>query len=552
MPGYCDDEPQAENAAAPPPAAQAPAAVAGQTVPGDFCKNDPRREIRVFCGDLTNFLNDVKTGKVLTIADAKDDLDKLDASNGKSTTNIIDATAASLALSAALQTADQSRLDKQLSSASSASGTTSLISKAGSADLLSFALDTGALTQSVNGATSTLSTNADQVFRLITGHNPDCKLTLVAGCGSLARFEKYILNETNIVATFALAQQSSTTTATSGQASGTAPTQVSSAAIPTGAGRLSSISARYEFRNKFDPRSTKFQTALTSVLQTKTNVDAVDAVAKNIFTNVSMLNEAMKASAPPLDNATRSKLLQAAQHDSTGTALVNAFEGYFGVAVAALAKDQNFNNAVGLVTQYRTVYENLWQNAINQAAGALFTASYTYNKPLNQPYTHDITLIFAHDFQDQGMLTFNGAVSIYDGALPSGAKYGRIHDGQISGEYDRTLTGKSGSTQTQLSVAGYWQYQPDPSVLNIPAGTVAPGTTIPIPNGTQEFVGTAGSLWVTQAKITIKASKGINIPLAVSWSNKTDLLQGSKVGAQFGISYDFSSLTGLFTGGGGQ
>jgi hypothetical protein len=33
------------------------------------------------------------------------------------------------------------------------------------------------------------------------------------------------------------------------------------------------------------------------------------------------------------------------------------------------------------------------------------------------------------------------------------------------------------------------------------AGTVAPGTNIPVPEGTQVFVGTAGSLWVTQAKL---------------------------------------------------
>jgi hypothetical protein len=63
-------------------------------------------------------------------------------------------------------------------------------------------------------------------------------------------------------------------------------------------------------------------------------------------------------------------------------------------------------------------------------------------------------------------------------------------------------------------------------------------------------VGTAGSLWVTQAKLSIKASRGINIPIGVSWSNKTDLLQGSKVGAQVGISYNFSSLSGLFGGSG--
>jgi hypothetical protein len=50
------------------------------------------------------------------------------------------------------------------------------------------------------------------------------------------------------------------------------------------------------------------------------------------------------------------------------------------------------------------------------------------------------------------------------------------------------------------------------------------------------------------SKITIKGSGGINIPVAVSWSNKTDLLQGNKLGGQIGISYNFSSLAGLFGG----
>ena len=97
-------------------------------------------------------------------------------------------------------------------------------------------------------------------------------------------------------------------------------------------------------------------------------------------------------------------------------------------------------------------------------------------------------------------------------------------------------------------MAAYWQYQPQASVLNIAAGTVAPSTNIPIPNGTQEFVGTAGSLWVAQGKLTIKGAGGIDIPVGVSWSNKTDLLQGSKVGAQVGISYDLSSLSNYFGG----
>ncbi len=516
-----------------------------------FCDNDPLREIRAFCNILEDFQGRVNANSKATIVDLRDPLNNLDLSNPKTGENLVRALAVPIALTSALQAADQSRLDKQLGASGNASGTTSLISKAGSAGLLSMAIDTGALTQSINGATSTLSTNADQVFRLVTGHNPDCMLTLVVGgCGSLGPFESYVLNRTNVVATFALAQQSSTTTATSGQASGATPTQVNSAAIPTGAGKLTSISARYEWVNKFDPRSTQFQNHLNTAI---TNFKSdLDTAAINAGAAMDKVTDKLKTSGGQLDDTEREKLLQAAVNDSSGATLDKEFETYYSTAVAPLVKDQQFVSAVGQVTQYVTVYKNVWQEAIKQAAGTLFTSSYTYNKPLSQPNTHDVTLILGLDRQDYGVVTFNGVISLYAGALPSNAKYGRIHDGQISGEYDRTLTGKNKSAQTQLTLAGYWQYQPNPSILNIPAGTVAPGTTIPIPNGTQEFVGTAGSLWVAQAKITIKASKGINIPLGVSWSNKTDLLQGSKVGAQVGISYDFSSLTGLFTGGGGQ
>jgi hypothetical protein len=156
-------------------------------------------------------------------------------------------------------------------------------------------------------------------------------------------------------------------------------------------------------------------------------------------------------------------------------------------------------------------------------------------------------MIYARAFAPQGVLNFNGAISIYNGALPSGAKYGRIHYGQVSGEFDRNIGGSKGGLQSQMSLAGYWQYQPQPSVLNIPAGTVVPGTSIPLPNGVQEFVGTAGSLWVAQAKYTLKNSSGINVPVGISWSNKTDLLIGSKVGGQIGLSYNLSGLSSIFT-----
>ena len=518
-----------------------------------FCSEDPRIEVRTYCKDLADLQAAVNGGA--TTGTASGILNKLDLSHAAATDKFITATAdlvtakaAALAptpkaaASAALADAGQARLDRQLSPGSSASGTTSLVSKAGSSELLSLALDTGALTKSVDGTTVTLNTNADQVFRLITGSDPDCTVT----CNSRRWFENDILNRTNISASLNLAQQSSTTTATSGQASGTTPTQVSNAAIPTGSGKLSGITARYQVMNNFDPRSTQFRQKWNDAV----SANKVDSAAIAVKAATISVLKVLKADAAPFA-LKRDEMLQKAQSDSTGQALADYFAAYFSEASQRILEDAKIGPLISEVMQNRAAYRQVWFKALDDAAGTLLTFEYDYNRPVNQPQTHDLKLIWGYDFGPTGMLTFNGAVSFY-GSVPTGAKYGSLHYGQISTEYDRTLSGKGKSVQTQLSLAGYWQYQPHPSILNIPAGTVAPGTTIPLPNGTQEFVGTAGSLWVTQAKLTIKGAGGINVPIGVSWSNKTDLLQGSKVGAQVGISYNFSSLAGLLNGSGSQ
>ena len=343
-----------------------------------------------------------------------------------------------------------------------------------------------------------------------------------------------------------LAQQGSTTVPTSGPASGTTPAPVNTAAIPTGAGKLSGITARYQLMNKFDPRSTEFRQTWNALVL---NSPALKTAVINLQTATENTMKLLTANAPALN---RDEALKQAKQDASGEALSKFFDNYFSNAVDALSQNKELSAAVLDTMPLRSAYRDVWFETLDRAVGTLLTFEYNYNRPINQPQTHDFKLIYAYNFQTMGMFTLNGSVSIYGNTIPAGAKYGRLQYGQISTQYDRTLSGKDKSIQSQLSLAGYWQYQPEPSVLNIPAGTVVPGTNIPLPDGTQEFIGTAGSLWVTQAKLTIKAAGGINIPIGVSWSNKTDLLQGSKVGAQVGISYNFSSLAGLLTGSGVQ
>jgi hypothetical protein len=546
---------QTAQPAAPPKGKAAKPARDAWTVdhPEAFCEKGAYPEIVAFCKDLAELQTHVNAetknapaNLAITNPQFTNALGKLDLTNPKSLGKFITATGPSFAMKTALidvlRDVGQKRPDQQLGASGQASGTTSLVAKAGSAELLSLAMDAGILTRSVNGATTTLSTNADQVFRLITGSDPDCTVT----CRNRGWFEAKVLNPTNISATLDVAQRSDTTAATTGQASGATPVQVNSAVIPSGAGKLSSLKVRYQLLNRFDPRGDKFKQAWkTQVTSLSDKVillaDDIDAVKEVLQTHKPFSNTE--------NEELRAALISAASTDPSGQKLVRAFHLFWlQLMTQEVMQDPKLAPAVLKAVQDRAVYRAAWLNAVHQAVGNLLTFEYSFNRPSNQPETNDLKLIYGYNFNDVGLLTFNGAASIYSGALPTGAKYGRLHYGQVSAQYDRTLAGKNSPVQGQLSLAGYWQYQPEASVLNIPAGTVAPGTNIPLPNGTQEFVGTAGSLWVTQAKITLKGSGGINVPLGVSWSNKTDLLIGHKVGAQIGISYNFASLSSLFSG----
>lgn len=521
----------------------------------DFCQHESS-VVRNFCTPLKRLRESAQArGSGETDANflsrLQSDLNQVNPLSPSTSQGIAEALSAELAgrvdlskvasqIAPSLSVANLLRPDQQLSSGNTAAGTTSLVTKAGSASLLGLALDTGALTRSVNGTTATLSANADQLYRTITKADPLCPMNCNRQNGLDAA-----LNSLNFTASFALAQATPTTTATTGQASGPSAVSVPTTQVPTGEGKLTSFTAKYVILNKFDVRKGSFNKAWQAQAQKLAAQAAAPAAA--IF-KVRAALESGAASKEQAGNRSKfdQELADAASKADNGAALAAKFLQIWAVVVEASISDAKFQQLVTDATRQLATFGSSWRDAVQGASKALLSAQYTYNKPLNQPRTHDVTLILGTATENQGNVTFNGSLSLYDGALPVGAKYGRLHYGQASAQYDRALSGQDSSQQWTFNLAGYWQYQPEPSVLNIPAGTTAPGTSIPVPNGTQVFVGTAGSLWVAQGGVTFKASGGINVPFAVSWSNKTDLLQGQRVGAQVGISYNFASLSKLF------
>lgn len=512
-----------------------------------FCDDDPRLSVRSFCDDLVKLREQASDRS--NNSKTEDDppflglLNHLDFTRASQADPIVLSFSRQAAEQRAVQSLASYRPDQQASAASNASGTTSLVSKAGATSLLSLALDAGALTRSVSGSTVTMTGNLDGMFRAITNYNPLCVYPCKDFKSRQAQWVDHILLQpvtVSVVTT--LAQQSSTTVPASGQASGTTSTSLSNVAVPTAVGKLTGVIARYQILNRYDPHSEKFKTKWKNAAGSNSDFlksllaanDKLTAVRKIVMAN---------AKAPD-----RTMLLAKARESES--ALADEFAKYVDEQEATLKKNGDFLVAVSDATQAIGSEQQVWEAVRVAAAGSLFTLEYDYNRPASQPETHDFKIIYGYapSGSVQGMLSLNGAFSLYGGTLPPAAKYGRLRDGQLSGQYDRPFAVSDNPNMLTLSLAGYWQYQPNPSVLNIPAGTVVPGTSIPLANGTQEFVGTAGSLWVTQAKITFKNKSGMNIPFGVKWSNKSDLLSGNKIGAQVGISYDLSSIGSLIGG----
>ena len=412
---------------------------------------------------------------------------------------------------------------------------------------MAFALESGALTRSVSGNSATLTANADGLVRAVTGQQVLC-----FDCPKDKGLGTPLLKNINLAATFAIDQQSLSTVDTSGAANSSTPA-VSEVMFPRSTGKLSSFTARYQLWNRFDPRDDKFREAWNTAVTSAH--DQIDSKAKALESDLQKL-----LVANPLKNDTEfTKLLSDYEdifYDDVDAGnmdkLKKDFLKLYAATVAALKKDDpDFNRRAAIVNLSLAQYRDLWNTLIEQAKGhPLFTMQYTFNRQPSQPETHDLQAVFGYAPKSAlGLVSLNATISLYGGAIPAGARYGRLHDGQIAAEYDRPISIKNNPTQATFSLAAYWQYQPDPSVLNITAGNLAPGTNIDLPRNAQVLLGTSGSLWVTQAKFTVNGKSGIKVPFAVRWANKTELLSGNKIGTQVGISYDFSSLSSLFGGG---
>jgi hypothetical protein len=429
-----------------------------------------------------------------------------------------------------VSTWDQSRVDKQLGATSSSIGTTNLVSRPSTPELLGIAVEYGALTQTSNGSVTTFRANADSAIRAIAGQPISC-----IGCVGT-----YGLKNLNFAASFDMSRQGTNQVSTAGPATPATP-PVSSLVLPSSSAQFSSFSARYDIYNPKDTRSPQFQNAWKTwynnhqaELETA-GEDLLNAVNK--FLDPVLLDpnfQKLQAKYRPLFNQ--------ANQDNSMDALLDEYLSQ--VVDLARSDIPNFGQQLLSVraayAKYSQVYSDLFQELRGKPQ---FSFEYTFNRPVNQPDTDNFRLIYASNpFSGGGLLSANLAMTLYQGQIPAGAHYGRFRDVQAAAQFDRPLPNMM-SYPAVFTLAGYVQYQVDPSIINIQPGLLAPGTSITLPQNAQVLLGTKGTTAIAQGKITLKmGNSGVRIPIALTWASRTELINATDVRGNIGITYDLDSL----------
>jgi hypothetical protein len=458
----------------------------------------------------------------------------------------------------ALQTISTNAATNQNGGAPTASGSTNLVSKPTTTDFISMAAESGAFIDTLNGTTMTIQANGLGLTKYFSNQPV------------FHRWEsKYadLIQPLTFAVTLNVAQSGSTMAPTAGSANATTPPSIASVLLPTNNTSFSSFGVNYAVYRPYNPQDKNFRkdwdaalnanqsalTAATSVIQQK-----AEAISKQVEASEQQTAQQKSKFHKAAIEAETALNAHKGNPDQSFDKFVAAYEEYdnaFMDALLASAPDApkqvlELGNAVD-------AFRDAVYTVLDKARGKpLATLSYLYSSPQDKPATHSFTAVISYLFKGDdpkrrtaltgAQLTANFTTAIY-ASLPAGVTYGRLRDFQLSGEFDKPFGGTPDEPRGTWSLAGYGQYQYDPTVLNITAGNLVPGTNIPLPGDAQVLLGTAGWLGVAQGKLTINLKKGLSIPVAVKWSNKTDLLKGNDVRGQVGLSYDLSALSKLIS-----
>ena len=442
---------------------------------------------------------------------------------------------------------------QQDGSSAGSGGSTNLVSKALASKVLSFANEYGALSQTTSGQTSTISGSVDGIPTALESHTvglvAECPLNLL-GQPCIRSGLLDILGRISYSVSINTRQPPTLKGTATGAGQGNAqPVSVQSTSNGTAVSQVTAKWVILQPAVKFT-NLTKAIESLDSNSTLQASADALAAAAKTLrgyqenagqdedgtWTNWA-ISAAKQLSTTPVENVI-------AEWRKQGTSLAQVLRN--GGSKKGGPSDDELTQAAltyaATFTAYGSAERSFFESS--QLAKPVLSFEYDENRPASQPSNSVFRLIYGQSVS-KWTLTANLAASIYDSA-PSKSIPGaqRLRDLQVAFEGDHDL-GKWGPLGTPTFAASYYfQNQTSPAILNVtPSGPVSGVTFAGLSSTANQVFAQKGQIHLAQLKITLGSSKsGFRVPLAITSSNRTELITKSKLGAQLGISYDFDSL----------
>ena len=485
-----------------------------------------------------------------------------------------------------LQTLEKDPTNKQAGSSTGTGGTTNLISKGLTAQVLSVAMEYGALTESTSNQVVTVQGTLDGI------PNALIRQSLVQYCAGLPAKTVWCvrqgllsqLRRLSYGVSFNTNQNSQPISGTpnGSQSSTTQSSTTQPVTFAASGHEITAITGKYVVINRRDVKSKDYQTCWQSALNGTANqsncsqstlpspTDLTSAATKAQAAAISVLPDpnnaiytdwmnrataALRAATPSdLDQTwweCGEQLVDLLQAPTAATKHVCGAPPSFPTDQPTLSKKENITTGLpGKASAYLQALSDFLfeeQDFVQAIANKpVLTVEYDNNRPTGQISYSIGQLIYGQGIGTKWSLTGNAAVAVYDSHPPSSVPgASRLRDIQAGLEADYKLSVPAAIKNLgipTLSGPFYFQHQSSPVIVNVNASEPLTGITFSgLSSNASQVFAQKGNISVGQLKVSL-GTGSVRVPLSISYSNRTELITRPTWKAQIGISYNFDSL----------
>ena len=411
---------------------------------------------------------------------------------------------------------EQQRIDKQADTAANSGSTTSAVSKGSVPWLFSFAVEHGALTQSIDNNIITLRGNVANLIKAIDAKD------------YVESYRKYQDNNAiNLVSrvafsvSFVVNQNGSSMTNTRNT--------------------LAGYSAHIDLYNHRDPRDRKYiadwaEVVRQGLTQLATSVGGLhDFLADKHGAALHDWQNRSNATLAPLTPTSTDAEVQDAikkiaddyvstfgQLEDIRIALervMKAMEDYSTQKTKVIDK---IENSPIFSVEYTSTRQSATTSLPQSMGSSLVAAS-----PL--PDLSNVNVIAGLRFVGRSQVTFNAGTTLFN-SLPNGSSSGSVRDWRLSGQIDIPLPEIPQIGKSTLSFSGLFL-----SLLGEPLGQQV------LVNGVADS--RTGNIGLFQAKLSLPIKgTGLKIPISLTASNRTELIKEKDIRGTIGVTLDLDSL----------